>query len=110
MSAFKIWLAVTILLGCAFIGGQIWEYTGLIQNGTTINRNLFASTFFTVTGFHGLHVTGGIVALSIMWLMARFGYLTAKRSHVLGAIGIYWHFVDVVWIAVFSIIYLGYLQ
>jgi cytochrome c oxidase subunit 1/cytochrome c oxidase subunit I+III len=110
MSAFKIWLAVTILLGCAFIGGQIWEYTGLIQSGTTINRNLFASTFFTVTGFHGLHVTGGIVALSIMWIMARLGYLTAKRSHVFGAIGVYWHFVDVVWIAVFSIIYLGYLQ
>ena len=108
--AFKIWLTLTILLGCAFIGGQIWEYTGLITDGITINRNLFASTFFTVTGFHGLHVTGGIIALSIMLIMARRGYLSAKRSSVFAAVGVYWHFVDVVWIAVFSIIYLGYLQ
>ncbi len=110
MGGFKLWLGITILLGCGFIGGQIWEYTDLINNGVTINRNLFASTFFTVTGFHGLHVTGGIVALTIMWLMARMGYLNSKRSSVFGAIGVYWHFVDVVWIAVFSIIYLGYLQ
>ena len=110
MSRFKLWLSVTILLGCVFIGGQVWEYTGLISSGVTINRNLFASTFFTVTGFHGLHVTGGIVALSILLLMARSGYLTTKRSGVFNAVGIYWHFVDVVWIAVFSIIYLGYLQ
>ncbi|MCH2178395.1 MAG: cytochrome c oxidase subunit I [Mariniblastus sp.] len=110
MRAFQLWLSFTILLGCIFIGGQVWEYYGLISSGVTINRNLFASTFFTVTGFHGLHVTGGIVALSIMLLMARSGYLTSKRSVVYNAVGIYWHFVDLVWIAVFSIIYLGYLQ
>ncbi|MCA9101776.1 MAG: cytochrome c oxidase subunit I, partial [Planctomycetales bacterium] len=107
---FLKWLGVTIALGAAFIGGQLWEYAGLISSGITIDSNLFASTFFTVTGFHGLHVTAGIVALSILLTMGRRGYLTQRRAHVLGAVGVYWHFVDVVWIAVFSIIYLRFLQ
>lgn len=109
-TGFRKYLAMTILLGVVFLVGQAIEYNELIQDGVTINRNLFASTFFTVTGFHGLHVTGGLVALSIMLLMARKGYLTPKRSKVFGAVGVYWHFVDVVWIAVFTIIYLGFLQ
>ena len=88
----------------------MWEYAGLIADGVTISSNLFASTFFTVTGFHGLHVTGGIVALVILLVMGRNGYLTSKRSEVFAAVGVYWHFVDVVWVAVFAIIYLGYLQ
>lgn len=107
---FQRMLGLTILLGLIFLAGQAWEYGGLIANGITISSNLFASTFFTVTGFHGLHVSGGIIALSILLVMGRQGYLNSRRSHVLGAVGIYWHFVDVVWIAVFSIIYLGYLQ
>ncbi len=106
IGGFKLWLGLTILLGCVFIGGQVWEYSGLISNGITVNRNLFASTFFTVTGFHGLHVTGGIIVLGIMYMLGRLGYLTSKRTHVFAAVGVYWHFVDVVWIAVFSIIYL----
>ena len=106
IGGFKLWLGLTILLGCVFIGGQVWEYSGLFANGVTVNRNLFASTFFTVTGFHGLHVTGGIIVLGIMYMLGRLGYLTSKRTHVFAAVGVYWHFVDVVWIAVFSIIYL----
>lgn len=104
------WLGVTILFGIIFLCGQGWEYAGLLSNDITIDRNLFASTFFTVTGFHGLHVTGGIVALVIMFMFGKKQLLTSKRAHVFAAVGIYWHFVDVVWIAVFSIIYLGYLQ
>lgn len=109
-AAFRKFLSITIGLGVIFLFGQAVEYNELIQDGVTISRNLFASTFFTVTGFHGLHVTGGLVALGIMLLMARSGYLTPKRSKVFGAIGVYWHFVDVVWIAVFVIVYLGFLQ
>ena len=65
-AAFRRWLSITILFGAIFICGQAWEYTGLIMNDITIDRNLFASTFFTVTGFHGLHVLAGLVALSIL--------------------------------------------
>ncbi|MCP4192444.1 MAG: cytochrome c oxidase subunit I [Planctomycetaceae bacterium] len=109
-SGFRKWLLITILLGATFILGQAWEYTGLIMNGITINRNLFASTFFTVTGFHGLHVLAGLVALSILLILASRNFFSPKNSSVITAVGVYWHFVDVVWIAVFSIIYLGFLQ
>ena len=90
-----------------FLGGQAWEYAGLIGDGVTISRNHFASTFFAVTGFHGLHVFGGIVALGILFCMGWSNALSAKRSGALAAVGLYWHFVDIVWIAVFCIIYLG---
>ncbi len=108
--AFKTWLAVTIGLGSLFVAGQVWEYAGLLADNVTISSNLFASTFFTVTGFHGLHVTAGLVALGVMLWFGYKNYLTEKRGKVFSAIGIYWHFVDVVWIAVFSIIYLRALQ
>jgi cytochrome c oxidase subunit I len=109
-SGFLRWLCVTIILGVAFIAGQGIEYYGLISSGVLIDSNLFASTFFTVTGFHGLHVTAGLIVLGVLYVLGRKNELTSKRSSVLSAVGIYWHFVDVVWIAVFSIIYLGYLQ
>ncbi|MEM7144711.1 MAG: cytochrome c oxidase subunit I [Verrucomicrobiota bacterium] len=107
---FLRWLLITIVLGLVFLGGQAIEYAGLIQSGITIHSNLFASTFFTVTGFHGFHVFGGIVALTILFILGRKGDLTQKRSKVFSAAGIYWHFVDVVWIFVFAIIYLRVLQ
>ena len=108
--AFLFWLATTILLGITFLCGQGWEYYGLIANDVTIDRNLFASTFFTVTGFHGLHVTAGLIALAIMFTLGRQNHLTQEHAKPYGAIGVYWHFVDVVWILVFSIIYLGVFQ
>ncbi len=110
----RVWflsmLALTILLGLIFLAGQAIEYAGLLQQEITVSTNLFASTFFTVTGFHGLHVIAGIIALSILWVMAKAGYITAARSKVFGAVAIYWHFVDFVWIGVFAIIYLRFLQ
>lgn len=104
------WLGATILLGVVFLCGQAWEYAGLLNGGVDIHTNLFASTFFTVTGFHGLHVTGGLVALAIMFALGRKNYLKSAQAKPFGAIGIYWHFVDVVWIVVFAIIYLRFLQ
>jgi len=107
---FLRWLGVTIVLGVAFIAGQVIEYYGLVSDGVVISRNLFASTFFTVTGFHGIHVTAGLIVLCVLFVLGRKKELNTDRSGVLSAVGIYWHFVDVVWIGVFSIIYLGYLQ
>ncbi|MCA9015524.1 MAG: cbb3-type cytochrome c oxidase subunit I, partial [Planctomycetaceae bacterium] len=109
-SAFVFSLGLTILLGITFLAGQAWEYTGLLMNDITINTDLFSATFFTVTGFHGIHVTAGVIALFVMLLMGIKGNLTSSKSHVFGAVGVYWHFVDVVWLAVFGIIYLGLLQ
>lgn len=107
---FLVWLTTTILLGLFFLFGQLLEYRGLINEGVTIDHNLFASTFFTVTGFHGLHVLAGLIVLSVFLFMGRQNDLTAKHAGALTAAGIYWHFVDVVWIVVFGIVYLGFLQ
>lgn len=101
-----LWLLATIALGTIFLVGQGAEYLGLIRENVTISRNLFGTTFFTLTGFHGLHVFIGLVMLVIL-----LGLALNRRGHPLKApavevISLYWHFVDVVWIAVFSVIYL----
>jgi heme/copper-type cytochrome/quinol oxidase subunit 3 len=98
-----MWLAATIALGLAFLAGQVAEYGRMFQSGIRVGTNLFATTFFTLTGFHGLHVLGGLVALSILLALAVRGQL---RTTGLRAVGYYWHFVDVVWIVVFSVVYL----
>lgn len=107
---FRLWLALTITLGAIFIGGQAIEYYGLISSDVTISNNLFTATFFTVTGFHGLHVIVGLIALSTVFVLAVKQDRNVLHGSALKAIGIYWHFVDVVWIAVFCIIYLGFMQ
>ena len=109
-SGLRKWLMATIALGVIFLGGQAWEYAGLMQQEIFIDTNLFASTFFTVTGFHGFHVFAGLITLSIVLWFASHDFFNAKNDKVISAVGIYWHFVDIVWIFVFSIIYLGVLQ
>jgi heme/copper-type cytochrome/quinol oxidase subunit 3 len=99
------WLAITIALGLIFLVGQVREYIGLWQGGVTLSRNLFATTFFTLTGFHGLHVTGGLVALAILLGRALAGDFRRRPSRALNDVGLYWHFVDVVWIVVFTVVY-----
>ena len=101
-----LWLLATIALGTIFLVGQGAEYLGLIRENVTISRNLFGTTFFTLTGFHGLHVFISLVMLAIL-----LGLALDRRGHELRApavevISIYWHFVDVVWIVVFSVVYL----
>lgn len=103
--SFFAWLGITIALGAVFLSGQAIEYAGLLRGGVTVSSSLFGSTFFTVTGFHGLHVLAGLVALVVV--AATFG---RRRADVFSAVSWYWHFVDVVWIAVFCIIYLGVLR
>ena len=100
------WLFVTIALGMVFLGGQGSEYLGLYRHGITVSTNLFATTFFTLTGLHGLHVTAGLVALAIVLGLALAGDFRRRRSTLLRAVGLYWHFVDAVWLVVFSVVYL----
>jgi heme/copper-type cytochrome/quinol oxidase subunit 3 len=97
---------VTIALGAVFMIGQGSEYAGLFSRGVDVNSDLFATTFFTLTGFHGLHVTVGLVALAIMLSRSLAGDFARRPSSLLRSVGLYWHFVDVVWLAVFSIVYL----
>ncbi len=100
------WLALTIALGCAFLLGQAGEYHDLIARGIVVSSNLFASSFFTLTGFHGLHVAVGLIALSVFWLLRR-SKPEDYESPSLGALSLYWHFVDGVWAVVFCVVYLG---
>ena len=101
-----MWLSITIALGLLFMFGQAREYYDLIASGVTVSRNLFATTFFTLTGFHGLHVMIGLIALCITLGLARAGKLHEQSMDGFGAVEWYWHFVDVVWVVVFSIVYL----
>ena len=105
--AFTTWLLATIGLGAVFMVGQVHEYQQLFSEGMSVNTSLFASTFFTLTGFHGLHVTGGLIAF--LFLLGRT-YVAKRLTHEqkVSAIVVsyYWHFVDVVWIGLFTTIYL----
>jgi heme/copper-type cytochrome/quinol oxidase subunit 3 len=100
------WLATTIALGGIFIVGQGMEYWHLLQSGVSVSSNLFATTFFTLTGFHGLHVCVGLIALLIVLGLGLAGDFRKGHSPALGAVGLYWHFVDVVWVFVLSVVYI----
>ena len=100
------WLLATVFLGFVFLVGQGGEYLELWRGGVTINRNIFATTFFTLTGFHGLHVAVGLIVLATFTILVARGDYKKKPSTALVAAGLYWHFVDVVWVVVFSIVYL----
>jgi heme/copper-type cytochrome/quinol oxidase subunit 3 len=102
----KVWLALTILLGLAFIANQVLEYAGLLRNNVTPQSSLWATTFFTLTGFHGFHVLVGLLALAIVLGVALAGEVTERRHSALTATSLYWHFVDAVWIVVFTLAYL----
>jgi heme/copper-type cytochrome/quinol oxidase subunit 3 len=99
------WLVVTILLGVGFLIGQGIEWARLITEGTTISRNLFGTTFFTLTGFHGAHVIIGLLMLGILFGFATRGAFKGS-SRAVDSVSIYWHFVDGVWIIIYSLIYL----
>jgi len=100
------WLSATILLGAVFLFGQGTEYVDLIRHHMTISRDMFGTTFFTLTGFHGLHVFLGLVMLAILLTTGLFGRKNEPNGSALESISLYWHFVDAVWILIFSIIYL----
>lgn len=100
-------LITTIFLGLVFLTGQGMEYSRLYRLNLTISYNVFGSAFFTLTGFHGLHVLIGLLALSVILTMILSGKFKAIEKTALNSMSIYWHFVDVVWLVVFSVVYLG---
>jgi len=102
----RLALLATVLLGAVFLVGQGREYAHLIDENVTISRNLFGSTFFTLTGFHGFHVLMGLVAIAILFGLASGGWFRGSHSVAIEAVSLYWHFVDVVWIVIFATVYL----
>ncbi len=102
----RLWLLATALLGLTFVGGQVYEFTAFYREGLSIKTNLFGSSFFVLTGFHGAHVTLGILMLLSLVGMSLTDRLPDKPAFSVEMVGLYWHFVDVVWIVIFVVIYL----
>ena len=102
----KLWLFMTALLGATFLSCQAYEFTSFVHEGLTIKTNLFGSTFFTLTGFHGAHVTAGVLWLVTMLAIDFKRGLGPQDTLNVDIMALYWHFVDVVWIAIFTLVYL----
>jgi len=102
----RIWLLATALLGSTFLAGQAYEFTAFVNEGLGFTTNIFSSAFFTLTGFHGAHVLIGIVILMTMYARSLQGKLRARNAETLEIAGLYWHFVDVVWVVIFVVVYL----
>ncbi|WP_123533247.1 cytochrome c oxidase subunit 3 [Halosimplex salinum] len=107
-SRFLQWMAVTLTLGIVFIGGQVYEYYEFIVNeGFTLTEGAFGSAFYGLTGLHGLHVSLGAVLLGIVFVRALKGQYSAERHTSVSTASMYWHFVDVVWIFLVVVLYVG---
>jgi cytochrome c oxidase subunit 3/cytochrome o ubiquinol oxidase subunit 3 len=102
----RIWLLATALLGLTFIGGQVFEFTTFVHEGLGLTTSPFGSAFFVLTGFHGAHVTVGILMLLTLFSMSAIGRLPQEDALKVEMVGLYWHFVDVVWIVIFTVVYL----
>ncbi|MDQ4069242.1 MAG: heme-copper oxidase subunit III [Actinomycetota bacterium] len=102
----RVWLLTTALLGASFVAGQVYEFTVFVREGMNLRVNLFSSSFFTLTGFHGAHVTIGILMLLSLYSLSLRGKLPAEKAETVELVGLYWHFVDIVWIVIFTLVYL----
>jgi heme/copper-type cytochrome/quinol oxidase subunit 3 len=102
----RTWLLTTALLGSTFVAGQVYEFTAFYREGLGFTTNIQSSAFYVLTGFHGVHVTVGIVMLLSLFVMSHRGNLPTERSETVEIVGLYWHFVDIVWIIIFTVIYL----
>ena len=103
----RLWLLTTALLGMVFVGGQIYEFTAFVHEGLTLSANVFGSSFFVLTGFHGVHVTVGILMLLSLVGMSFVGKLPGERGEMsVEMVGLYLHFVDMVCIVIFTVVYL----
>ena len=104
--ATQLWLAVTALFGAAFVGIELYEFANLIAEGATPQRSAFLSGFFTLVGTHGLHVTVGLVWIGVMLVQVGQRGLNPENKRRLMCLGMFWHLLDVVWIGVFTFVYL----
>ncbi|MEN8144378.1 MAG: cytochrome c oxidase subunit 3 [Gemmatimonadota bacterium] len=102
----KVWLLLTAAFGVIFLAGQAYEFTHFYHEGLGLSTNLFGGSFFLLTGFHGAHVAVGVIWLMSLFGMAVGGRLTSADAETVEVAGLYWHFVDVVWIVLFTVIYL----
>jgi cytochrome c oxidase subunit 3/cytochrome o ubiquinol oxidase subunit 3 len=103
---FIAFLLLTILLGVAFLSGQVYEFADLYRHGVTLTSGVFGSSFFTLTGFHGLHVAVGVLWAIVTLLRGLRGTVSTGNHMAVEIFGLYWHFVDIVWIVLFTQIYL----
>ena len=103
---FLSFLGLTIICGLFFIGMQVYEFTHCVHEGLTIHTNLFGASFFTLTGFHGTHVSVGVLWLITLFILGLRGKLTPEKALNLEIAALYWHFVDVVWVVIFPVVYL----
>ncbi len=107
MPKFQLFLGLTVLGGLAFLGMQAREWHELIfDKGLSIKTSLFSATFFILTGFHGCHVTGGVIYNLVYWLRGLGGRMGPNNANLIEIAGLYWHFVDLVWILIFTFVYL----
>jgi len=103
----RVWLVATACLGMVFLGGQFYEFTNFAtEKGLTIGGNIFGTTFFVLTGFHGTHVTVGVIWLLSLVAGSYQGRIKQQNSLDVEIAGLYWHFVDIVWIVIFTLVYL----
>jgi cytochrome c oxidase subunit 3/cytochrome o ubiquinol oxidase subunit 3 len=103
---FLSFLGLTIMCGIFFVGMQVYEFTHFVHEGLKLQTNLFGASFFTLTGFHGTHVTIGVIWLITMFILGLRGKVPPSKSLNLEMAALYWHFVDVVWIVIFPVVYL----
>jgi heme/copper-type cytochrome/quinol oxidase subunit 3 len=101
-----IWLGVVILMGLTFLGFQVYEFQHFVHEGLTLQQNVFGSSFFVLTGFHGAHVAVGVIWLATLWFMDFRGRIGPPDALKVEIAGLYWHFVDIVWIVIFTLVYL----
>jgi len=99
----RLWLVSTAGLGALFLGGQVYEFTAFVKEGLGFTSNVSSSAFFTLTGFHGVHVAGGVIMLLAL---AAISARRKVQAEVVEVVGLYWHFVDIVWVLIFTIVYL----
>jgi len=102
----RLWIAATALLGTVFLGGQWFEFSEFYHEGLSLHTNMYGASFFTLTGFHGFHVTIGVLWLISLLFVSLRGGLKKEDSLDLEIAGLYWHFVDIVWIVIFTLVYL----
>jgi heme/copper-type cytochrome/quinol oxidase subunit 3 len=101
-----LWLTVTALLGSTFVGAQVYEFTSFYHEGVGFTTSLFSSSFYTLTGFHGIHVSVGIVMLMALVGIVSRSKVPGDKAEVVELVGLYWHFVDIIWIVIFTLVYL----
>jgi cytochrome c oxidase subunit 3/cytochrome o ubiquinol oxidase subunit 3 len=102
----RVWILTTALLGASFVAGQCYEFTTFVREGMNLRVNLFGSSFFVLTGFHGAHVTIGVLMLLSLYSLSLRGKLPESKAETVELVGLYWHFVDIVWIVIFTLVYL----